>query len=47
MGVTRQAAFESVRFSLGRFTTSDEIALAVDKTVTAVRYVREMNDRGD
>ena len=47
MGITREAAFESVRFSLGRFTTSEEIALAVDQIVTAVRFVRSMNDRGE
>jgi len=47
MGITREAAFESVRFSLGRFTTSGEITLAIDQIVTAVRYVRSMNDLGD
>ncbi len=47
MGITREEAFESVRFSLGRFTTSEEITLAIDHIVTAVRYVRSMNDRGD
>ena len=47
MGITSEAAFESVRFSLGRFTTSEDIALAVDQIVTAVRFVRSMNDRGE
>lgn len=42
MGLSRDAALESIRFSLGRFTTTDEIDVAVEKTVTAVRYVREM-----
>ena len=42
MGVSREAAFESVRFSLGRFTTSNEIAAAAESVVTAVRYVRLM-----
>ena len=42
MGLSREAAFESVRFSLGRFTTSNEIAAAAEKVVTAVRYVRLM-----
>ena len=46
MGLSREAAFESVRFSLGRFTTAEEIALAARKTVAAVEYVRAMN-RGD
>ncbi|WP_420444522.1 cysteine desulfurase family protein [Candidatus Poriferisodalis sp.] len=42
MGLSREAAFESVRFSLGRFTTAGEIADAVRTVVTAVRYVRLM-----
>ncbi len=40
MGVSREAAFESVRFSLGRFTTAEEIDAAVGRVVTAVEYVR-------
>ena len=42
MGVPRDAAFESVRFSLGRFTTEDDIDVAIDRAVTAVEYVRTM-----
>ena len=42
MGLSREAAFECVRFSLGRFTTKSEIASAVEQVVTAVRYVRLM-----
>ena len=42
MGVSREAAFESVRFSLGRFTTGADIEAAVEGTVTAVGYVRAM-----
>ena len=42
MGLSREAAFESMRFSLGRFTSSSEIAAAAEKVVTAVRYVRLM-----
>ena len=42
MGRSREAAFESVRFSLGRFTTASEIEEAARIVVTAVRYVRHM-----
>lgn len=42
MGLSREAAFESVRFSLGRFTTAAEIEIAAREVVTAVRYVRLM-----
>ena len=41
MGVPREAAFEALRFSLGRFTTAAEIELAVEKTASAVEFVRE------
>ena len=46
MGCSRDAAFESVRFSLGRFTTAGDIEVAVEHCVTAVRYVRSMTDEG-
>lgn len=46
MGVSREAAFEAVRFSLGRFTTEPDIDAAVESTVTAVEYVRAMNEGG-
>ena len=42
MGLEEQAAYESLRFSLGRFTTPDDIKLAVNRTVEAVNFVREM-----
>lgn len=44
MGLSREAAFESIRFSLGRFTTREEIEMAVRKCVTAVSYVRTMTN---
>ncbi len=43
MGIDRDAAFESLRFSLGRFTTAADIAEAIDRTASAVEYVRSMN----
>ena len=42
MGLSREAAFETVRFSLGRFTTADEIDTAIESAVTAVQYVGAM-----
>lgn len=42
MGLPREAASETVRFSLGRFTTEDEIDTAVASAVTAAQYVRSM-----
>lgn len=46
MGISRDEAFESVRFSLGRFTTGDEIDTAVQQAIKAVEFVRAMT-RGD
>ena len=43
MGLSREAAFEAVRFSLGRFTTGEDVDTAVERTVTAVEYIRAMN----
>lgn len=42
MGLSHDAAFESVRFSLGRFTTDADIDLAVESATAAVRRVRSM-----
>ena len=42
MGLSRDAAFESVRFSLGRFTTEADIEIAIRAAVAAVGRVRAM-----
>ena len=42
MGLSRSAAFECVRFSLGRFTVDTDIEFAVSRAIEAVQYVREM-----
>lgn len=42
MGLSRDAAFESVRFSLGRFTAEADIEAAVSAAVAAVTRVRAM-----
>lgn len=45
MGLSRSAAFECVRFSLGRFTMDTDIEVAVARAVEAVQYVREVTAR--
>ena len=47
MGLSREAAYECVRFSLGRFTTEEDIDLAVDRAVAAVSRVRAMTSGDD
>lgn len=42
MGLSREAAFETVRFSLGRFTSDADVDTACWSAVTSVRYVRDM-----
>ena len=42
MGLSREAAYECVRFSLGRFTTEEDIDIAVDRAIKAVVRVRAM-----
>ena len=44
MGLDRTAASEALRFSLGRFTTGDDIDTAIPRIVTAVQYVRTMTE---
>ena len=45
MGLSREAAYESIRFSLGRFTTLQEVQLAIQQTIAAVEYVRNLTQR--
>lgn len=44
MGLSREEAFESVRFSLGRFTTLDEVELAIGQAIEAVQRIRTMTE---
>lgn len=41
MGLTRQQALSSIRFSLGRFTTDAEIKIVIDKVSEAVLALQE------
>ena len=42
MGLSRDAAFESVRFSLGRFTTKSDIDVATQAAAAPVNRVRTL-----
>lgn len=46
MGLSYEGAQECVRFSLGRFTTQDEIVHAATATADAVAVVRDLRIRG-
>ena len=43
MGLSREEAYESIRFSVGRFTTTADVDTAIESTVAAVRYVRAVS----
>ena len=43
MGLSRDAAYECVRFSLGRFTTLGDVNTATQRAIMAVRHVRAMS----
>jgi len=43
MGVGDDMAHSSIRFSLGRFNTSEEIDYAIGQVVKAVRDLRELS----
>lgn len=44
MGLDRVRAGESLRFSLGRFTTQQEVQQAATRTIGAVHFVRSVNE---
>lgn len=43
LGVDDEMAHTSIRFGLGRFTTAEEVDLAVQQTVARVEHLREMS----
>jgi cysteine desulfurase len=46
LGLIDELAHSSIRFSLGRFTTEEEIDFAIQKVSGAVKQLREMNPIG-
>jgi cysteine desulfurase len=42
MGLSDDHAYSSIRFSLGRFTTEDEIDFALDRLIRSVRRLRSL-----
>ena len=47
LGLDDELAHSSIRFSIGRYTTEDEIAYVVEKVRTAVERLREMSPLWD
>ena len=43
LGVQEEMAHTSIRFGIGRFTTEEEIDIAIERVVTAVTKLREMS----
>jgi cysteine desulfurase len=43
LGVSEEMAHTSIRFGMGRFTTKEEIDIAIEKVVVAVKKLREMS----
>lgn len=46
IGVTRRAAYSTVRIGIGRFTTDDEIELASATLISIVQELRSLSDAG-
>lgn len=47
LGLNDELAHSSIRFSIGRYTTEEEIAYVVDQVTTAVERLREMSPLWD
>jgi cysteine desulfurase len=46
LGMTDELAHSSIRFSLGRFTTEEEIDFTIQQVLNAVKQLRAMNTVG-
>ena len=47
LGVDEEMAHTSIRYGLGRFTTEEEVDLAIEQTVDQVAKLREMSPLWD
>jgi cysteine desulfurase len=43
MGLSDAAAAATIRFSLGRFTTDDQVGYALDQVIAAVEHLRKQS----
>jgi cysteine desulfurase len=43
LGVGEDLVHTSIRFTLGRFTTDDDVELAAEQTLTSARKLRDMS----
>ena len=44
MGLDKEECSSSIRFSLGRFTTEEEILYAIKKITSTINFIRTSND---
>lgn len=47
LGVDEEMAHTSIRYGLGRFTTEEEVDVAIEQTVACVENLREMSPLWD
>ena len=47
LGLEDELAHSSIRFSIGRFTTEEEVDFTIEKVLTAVTKLRELSPLWD